>query len=64
MTEHQSPPPSGDDKPAEKGTPRPAPAGEEARPEAPVRHVSAALEQSPDDERHRRYLLGPTAFCA
>ena len=64
MTEHQSPPHSGDDEPAAKGAAEPAPAGRDDRPEAPVRHVGAASEPSPDDERHQRYLLGPTAFCA
>jgi hypothetical protein len=64
MTEHQSPPHPEDDASAAKGAAEPVPAGRDVLPEAPVRHVGAALELSPDEERHRRYLLGPTAFCA
>ncbi len=64
MTEHPSPPRPEDDKSSAKAADEPAPASRDDRPEAPVRHVGASLELSPDDERHRRYLLGPTAFCA
>ncbi len=64
MTEHKSLAQAEDDKSSATAADETAPASRDDRPEPPVRHVGAALELSPDEERHRRYLLGPTAFCA